>query len=142
MVALEVWFDQVPENDFGPGDPAIIVGDLTDLDKLIEHVLTATADRQIPSVVQANILGMPGLPVIEAGMSRDRGFISYTDRSGGFYSAGDTSRSGDSIYDYMGNEHIVPASAEIPLSEVRQWLADFVTTGGPSVAVPLVPEVS
>ncbi|WFE22638.1 Imm1 family immunity protein [Solwaraspora sp. WMMD937] len=141
MVALEVWFDQVPENDFGPGDPAIIVDNLASLDKLIEHVLTVTAGRQVPAVVQANILGASGLPIIEAGISHDRGFISYTDRSGGFYSIGDTSRSGDAVYDYMGNEHVVPASAEIPLSEVRQWLAEFIATGGPSATVPLAPEV-
>jgi hypothetical protein len=142
MVALEVWFDQVPDNDFGPGDPAIIVDNLTDLERLIEHVLTVTAGRQIPSVVQANILGAAGLPIIEAGVSHDRGFISYTDRSGGFYSIGNTSCGGDVTYDYMGNEHIVPASAEIPLSEVRQWLADFVATGEPSVTIPLMPDAS
>ncbi|MFV2008594.1 MULTISPECIES: Imm1 family immunity protein [unclassified Micromonospora] len=141
MVALEVWFDQVPENDFGTGDPAIIVDDLTGLDNLIEHILTATTDRQIPSVVQANLLGADGLPIIEAGIGRGRGFISYTDHNGGFYSIGDPSRSGDAVYDYMGNEHVVPASAEIPLSEVRQWLAEFIATGGPSAAVPLAPEV-
>ncbi|WJK41578.1 Imm1 family immunity protein [Solwaraspora sp. WMMA2056] len=142
MVALEVWFDQVPENDFGTGDPAIIVDDLTGLDELIEHVLTVTEGRRIPSVVQANISGQDGLPIVEAGISHNRGFISYTDHNGGFYSVGDTSRSGDATYDYMGNEHVVPASAEIPLSEVRQWLADFIATGGPSVTIPLMPDVS
>ncbi|WJK33486.1 Imm1 family immunity protein [Solwaraspora sp. WMMA2065] len=142
MVALEVWFDQVPKNDFGPGDPVIIVDNLADLDKLIEHVLTVTAGRQVPSVVQANILGASGLPVIEAGISHDRGFISYTDRSGGFLSIGVTSGSSEATYDYMGNEHIVPDSAEIPLSKVRQWLADFIATGGPSATIPLMPDAS
>jgi hypothetical protein len=137
VVALEVWFDQVPDNDFSPGDPAIIVENLNDLDRLIDHVLQATEEREIPPVIQASIADTPGLPIVEAGFDRDFGFISYTDRTGGFYSVGDSSRTGEAIYDYMGNEHIVPASTQIPLSMVRQWLADFIDTGQPSTRVPI-----
>jgi hypothetical protein len=118
VVALEVWFDQVPDNDFSPGDPAIIVENLNDLDRLIDHVLQATEEREIPPVIQASIADTPGLPIVEAGFDRDFGFISYTDRTGGFYSVGDSSRTGEAIY-------------------VRQWLADFIDTGQPSTRVPI-----
>lgn len=137
MVVLEVWFDQRPENDLGPGDPPIIVAGASDVDALIARVLDATAGWAVPAVVQAQPAGGQGFPVIEAGIGTDKGFISYLDRTGSYQSCGDFNCEGQVTYDYMGNSHTMPASSEIPLPDVRRWLADFVATGEPSPAVPL-----
>jgi hypothetical protein len=59
------------------------------------------------------------------------------DRTGAYFSTGDDSLAGEVTYDYMGQARAVPASAEIPLVEVRQWLADFIRTGESSTTVRL-----
>jgi hypothetical protein len=137
VVALEVWFDQAPDNDFGPGDPATIVASVDELEAMIAHVLAATATYEVPAMVQANLVDSAGYPVVEAGIGPQRGFIGLMDRTGAYYSVGDVTLRGEVTYDYMGQVRGVPASAEIPLAEVRQWLVDFIATGRPSATVPL-----
>jgi hypothetical protein len=137
VVALEVWFDQRPDDALRPGDPAILVADLDGLDALIARVLDASAGYTVPAMFQASIVGTVGYPVLEAGIGARQGFIGYVDGSGAYFSAGDSTRAGEVTYDYMGHPRAVPASAEIPIDRVRQWLADFIVTERPSTTIPL-----
>jgi hypothetical protein len=41
-MALEIWYGQEPENDLGPGDPAIIIARVEDLDAFVHRVLRET----------------------------------------------------------------------------------------------------
>ncbi|WP_370949244.1 Imm1 family immunity protein [Amycolatopsis sp. cg5] len=128
MVELEVWYDQEPENDLGPGAPAIVVGSVVELDELLNRVLEETKDNRLGQMVQVGIKGNGGYPVLEVGVGMELGFITYHDEIGGS-TKGEGSPDELVPYVYMGNVSEVAADAEVPMSTVRRGLHEFLTTG-------------
>lgn len=129
MVALEIWYDQTPENDLSEGDPAIVATTAAELDQLIDRILAETADHVSPPMIQVALSGVERSPVLEVGLGKEKGFIAFTSRE----IAGTTNGDGDPNavveYVYSGNVSEVPASAEIPMPEVREGLHEFLRTG-------------
>lgn len=129
MVELAVWYDQEPANDLSEGDPAILVRTATELDALLDRVLTETKEHRVGAMIQVGIHGNTGYPVLEVGLGQDKGFISYHAEDGGSTKG---TGSPDSLveYTYMGNLTEVPADVEVPLDDVRRGLHEFMRTGG------------
>lgn len=136
MVQLAVWYDQEPDNDFGEGDPAIVVGSPAELDALVDRVLDETSGNDVSAMMQVGIRGHTGYPVLEVGLGRTKGFITYhASDSGSTQGDGDVHEVVE--YVYMGNLSDVDASSEVPLAVVRQGLHEFLATGErPSVIRP------
>jgi hypothetical protein len=128
-MALEIWYDQEPENDFGPGDPAIVIAEVEDLDAFVDRVLRESAGHVVPPMIQVSVAGHPELGVLEAGLGPERGFVNLLSGDGGI-SSGDPSRGGLVLYGYMGTTSEVDATAEIPLEAVRQGLREFLVGDG------------
>ncbi|MDQ3406525.1 MAG: Imm1 family immunity protein [Actinomycetota bacterium] len=134
MVNLEIWYDQESENDLGPGDPAILVQTVAELDSFVDRVLGETKDHLVPPMIQVALAGVRRSPVLEVGLGQQKGFIGYSSRDEKGWSQGDSALSGTVSYVYAGNSSQVPATAEIPIESVRQGLVEFLETGrGPSV---------
>ncbi|MFD9896501.1 Imm1 family immunity protein [Amycolatopsis sp. NPDC059027] len=129
MVTLEVWYDQEPENDFGPGDPALVVSTPAELDELIDRILAETAEHVAPPMIQVAIAGVKRSPVLEVGLGQDKGFIGYISRTEGGATHGDGDPNTLVDYIYMSNHSQVPASTEVPMDTVRRGLREFLATG-------------
>ncbi len=135
MATLEIWYDQQPENDFGPGDPAIIVTTQDELSTLIDRVSAKSTTQQCPSLVEVSIAEDPyGFPTVNAGIGGDRGYVQLSGRDELRATQGDSTATGTVVYDLQGHETLVPASYEVPLSTVRAVLAAYLHHGG------LIPE--
>jgi hypothetical protein len=140
-MALEIWYDQEPDNDLGPGDPPIVVHTAAELDAFLNRVLHATADQSVPPMIQASIADRPERGAVEVGIGQDVGFINYLAADGGL-TLGDPNRTGQAVYDYMGSATEVDASAEIPLALVRQGLREYLEHDGAKPAsLPWQPAV-
>ncbi|HEX4704911.1 MAG TPA: Imm1 family immunity protein [Pseudonocardiaceae bacterium] len=100
-----------------------------ELDAFIDHVLADSAGYPVPPMIEASILGHPERGVMEIGLGPHWGFINLLSADGGI-TAGDTTRAGQVLYDYMGNTTEVDASAEIPLATVRQAIREFLQGDG------------
>lgn len=133
MVELEVWYDQEPANDFGEGDPAIVVATVEELDTLVDRVLEETKHHRVGAMIQVNILGRTGYPALEVGLGQEKGFLVYHAEDGGS-TKGDGDPAEFVEYVYAGNLSEVPADVEVPIHVVRHGLREFLETGGrPSV---------
>lgn len=75
VVTLEIWHDQEPENDFGPGDPAILVQTTDELDTFVNRVLEETKDHLAPPMIQVAPAGVKRSQVLEVGLGQDKGFL-------------------------------------------------------------------
>ncbi|WP_436493494.1 Imm1 family immunity protein [Actinokineospora sp. HUAS TT18] len=127
-MALEIWYDQDSANDLGPGDPAIIVNTLTELDAFVDQVIADTRDHVAPPMVEVSVAGDPTSPVLNVGLGQDRGFIFYMTADGG-WTQGDPTRTDTVTYVYAGSASEIAGSAEIPLPAVRDGLREFMKTG-------------
>ncbi|MDQ3402933.1 MAG: Imm1 family immunity protein [Actinomycetota bacterium] len=128
MVELAIWCDQNPENDLGPGDPAIIVRNSVELGMLIDRVLAETGRHRCPVMIQAGINGNNGLPVLEIGLGQTKGVIHCHARDGGGTKGNGNSDDRVECV-YMGNLSEVPADSEVPIADVRSGLHEFLSTG-------------
>ncbi|HEX3778742.1 MAG TPA: Imm1 family immunity protein [Pseudonocardiaceae bacterium] len=126
-MALEIWYDQEPDDDFHEGDPAIVVNTAEELETFIDRVVAAGRGAVAPPMIEVSIAGVQDSPVMQVGLGQERGFIAYLATDGG-WTAGDASRQDFVPYDYMGSVQEVPASAEVPTSEVRKGLRAFLET--------------
>lgn len=131
-MALEIWYDQRPANDFGAGDPAIVVETAEELDALVDRVLAAAVSAEVPPMIEVSVKDDFKAPVLEVGLGQERGFVHVLSKDGG-WSAGDDALTGTASYDYMGQVREVPASSEVPTAVVRECLHRFLDT----VADPL-----
>jgi hypothetical protein len=129
VVALEVWYDQTPENELSEGAPAIIVTTPAELDQLIDRILRETADHVSPAMIQVALSGVERSPVLEVGLGKEKGFIGFTSREDAGMSRGDGSPDVVVEYIYGGNVSEIPASAEVPMGEVRRGVHEFMATG-------------
>lgn len=135
MATLEIWYDQKPDNDYGPGDPAIIVTNQDELSAFIDRVSTRSAAQPCPSLVEVSIAEDPyGFPTVNAGIGADRGYVRISGADELRVTRGDSGEAGTIVYDFQGHETLVPAGHEVPLSTVRAVLAAYLDHGG------LVPE--
>lgn len=128
MVELEVWYDQVSANDFHPGDPAIVLRTPAELDALIDRVRAETRGHRVPAMVQVNVLGTEGEPVLSVGLGQDSGFIHYSARDFG-RTIGDGDPEATVEYTYCGSLSEVPADSEVPIEAVRLGVHEFMATG-------------
>ncbi|MGQ0841561.1 Imm1 family immunity protein [Actinokineospora sp.] len=128
MVTLEIWYDQEPENDFGAGDPPILVSTPAELQAFIHRVQVETATHEAPAMVQATIACDPQSAVLQVGLGATKGFIGYGAVDGG-WTRGDGDPDERVEYIYMGNLSPVRASVEVPIEVVQLGLAEFLETG-------------
>ncbi len=128
MVELEVWYDQVSENDFYPGDPAILLRSASGLDALIDRVQTETREHRVSAMVQMNIRGIEHFPVVSAGLGQTVGFLHYLAEDAG-RTIGDGDPDATVEYTYCGSLNEIPADSEVPIDVVRQGLHEFMATG-------------
>ncbi|MGW6932881.1 Imm1 family immunity protein [Lentzea sp. NPDC054927] len=135
MATLEIWYDQMPDNDYGPGDPAIIVATHEELSAFIDRVSAQSAAQPCPSLVEVSIAEDPyGFPTVNAGIGADRGYVRVSGADELRATQGDSNAADNVVYDFQGHETLVPASYEVPLSTVRAVLAAYLDHGG------LIPE--
>ncbi|WP_436495553.1 Imm1 family immunity protein [Actinokineospora sp. HUAS TT18] len=135
MVTLEVWYDQEPENDFGPGDPPILIRTEAELNDFIDRVLDETKDHEAPAMIQAVNADDPRSAVLQVGLGQTKGFIGYGAADGGWtHGEGDPDERVE--YIYMGNVSEVRASVEVSIDGVRQGLVEFLGTGRKPSVIP------
>ena len=131
MAALEVWYDQKPENDFGPGDPAIIVRTPEELTELLDRVSTASAHQLCPSIITVYVADDPyRFPSVRAGVGAEYGYVQVNSRAGRRATLGDAAATDERVYDFQGHGEEVPVRHEVPLSTVRAVLAAYLDHGG------------
>ncbi len=80
-------------------------------------------------MIQVAISGVKRSPALEVGLGKDKGFIGYTSRTEGGWTRGDGAADTMVDYIYLGNHSEVPASAEVPMTNVRRGLHEFLATG-------------
>lgn len=138
---LEIWYDQEPANDLGPGDPPIIVNTTAELDAFVDRLLDETRDHAVPSMIQVAVVGGPEWHAMEVGVGQERGFVTYHAIDDGGVTLGDPTRTGWVVYDYMANATEIDASAEIPVELVRQGLREYLESDGAKpTSLPWRPE--
>ena len=127
MVELEIWYDQVAENDYSGGEAAILVSTAGELNALIDRVLAETKDHRCPPMIEVAIRGQR-LPVLEVGVGPEKGFIVYhAEDSGTTKGTGDP----EQYVEYVsgGSLSEVSAGVEVDLDVVRRGLVEFLETG-------------
>jgi len=135
VATLEIWYDQTPDNDYGPGDPAITVATQAELTAFIDRVSAQSAEQPCPSVVEVSIAEDPfAFPTVNAGIGADRGYVRVSGADELLVTQGEYDTTGTIVYDFQGHETLIPASHEVPLATVRTVLAAYLTHGG------LIPE--
>ncbi len=123
-MTLEVWYNQEPDNDYAEGDPPILVSTTAELDALIAQVQADTKGLPVPSMIECSVQGEPRRGVFDMGIGQETGFVMFmTPRA--VHTVGDASRTGNVIYDYMGNASEIPASCEVSMTEARRVAAAF-----------------
>ncbi|WP_434438779.1 Imm1 family immunity protein [Lentzea sp. E54] len=131
MATLEIWYDQKPDNDYGPGDPAITVTTQDELSAFIDRVRAQSAVQPCPSLVEISIAeDFYGFPTINAGIGPDRGYVRVSGADELRATQGDPEATGELVYDFQGHETLVPASYEVPLDTVSTVLAAYLDHGG------------
>lgn len=131
MAALEIWYDQQPDNDFGAGDPAIIVRTQDELTMLIDRVRAASAQQLCPSIITAYVADDPyRFPSVRAGIGAEVGYVQINSRAGRRATLGDTDAVQERVYDFQGHGEEIPVRHEVPLDVVREVLAAYLDHGG------------
>lgn len=128
-MALEVWYQQVPDSDDAPGDPAIMLDTADDVERFVDQVAQASAGQQVSSMVEVSFAGDDDAPMLNVGIGASTGFVHWLDDDA-VMSVGDASRAGTITYDYAGHPAEVPASAEVSLDDVRRAVREYLLTGG------------
>lgn len=126
---LEVWYNQRPANDLGDGDPAIYLDTAEQLAAFLDEIVAASQPGPVWPVIEVSLADNPASPVIEAGLGPEHGYMIYHASNGSGLSQGEPSRPGVATYDYMGNQREIPASAEVPVAQIRDGLREFLEDG-------------
>lgn len=137
MVALEIWHNQRPGDDFREGDAAAIVSTAEELRSLLDTVVTASGHSRIPPMLEVSIAGDPVSPTLEVGLSETRGFVHYMSADEDGWTVGDANATGSVGYDYSGSMQEVPALTEVSADAVRRAVTEFLQTGRRPVSVVL-----
>ncbi|WP_236793313.1 Imm1 family immunity protein [Amycolatopsis sp. GM8] len=126
---LEVWYNQRPANDLSDGDPAIYLETAEQLAAFLDHIVAASQPGPVWPVIEVSLADNPASPVIEAGLGPEHGYMIYHTSNDSGLSQGDPTRPGVATYDYMGNMREIPASAEVPVTQIRDGLREFLQDG-------------
>ncbi|HEX5401127.1 MAG TPA: Imm1 family immunity protein [Pseudonocardiaceae bacterium] len=121
MVAIEAWYD-------GDADEPAILRTVDDLDALLDRMASDGLGFAVPPLAELtrNDDGAWVVAYIGIDAKNDLGVITYSDRDGSVISSNGRT-DGDVVdYDYMGHLRELPASAEIPLAEVRRAVREFI----------------
>lgn len=131
MAALEVYYDQKPENDFGPGDPVIIVSDAAELNALLDRVSAASARQPCPSIITAYVASDPyRRPSVRAGIGAEQGYVQVNSRDSRRATLGNAAATGQRTYDFQGHGEEVELRHEVPLATVRAVLTSYLEHDG------------
>ncbi|GLY52828.1 Imm1 family immunity protein [Lentzea sp. NBRC 102530] len=131
MATLEIWYDQKPDNDLGAGDPAVIVSTQAELTAFIDRVSKRSHSQPRPSLVEVSIAEDPyGFPTVNAGIGGERGYVRISGEDDVRATQGDPGAAGEVIYDFQGQETLIPASYEVAVDVVRSVLAAYLDHGG------------
>ncbi|MGH3864283.1 Imm1 family immunity protein, partial [Actinokineospora sp.] len=68
--------------------------------------------------------------VVGVDPERELGSVRYAGDDGEFYSRGEQTNPDGVAYNYFGTGHDFPADSEVPLSVVKQAIAELLTSGG------------
>jgi hypothetical protein len=131
VAVLEVWYDQTPDNDFGPGDPAIVVRDQEELTVLVDRVSAASARQLCPSIITVYVADDPyRFPSVRAGIGAEVGYVQIDSRAGRRATLGNQNATEERVYDFQGHGEDIPVRHEVPLDTVRRVLAAYLDHGG------------
>ncbi|MGZ3141100.1 Imm1 family immunity protein [Lentzea chajnantorensis] len=123
MVALEIWYDVDAD------DPTLIR-----TPEELDAVLDAVAAWPFPGQLQLLIADDPGQVVLDVGIdgTNQRGVLFYSgpDFPDAYASRGSDIAEQVPVYYYMGSDTEFPATAEIPLADVRRAAHEYMSTGG------------
>lgn len=124
-MAIEAWYD-------GEADEPIVIRGVGDLDALLDRMAADGLGFAVPPLAELSRQSADGWAVLYVGIDakHDRGVITHSDRDGSVISSNGGDQGEPVSYDYMGNLRGLPASAEIPLADVRQGVREFVIAGG------------
>lgn len=126
---LEVWYNQRPANDLSEDGAAIYLETAEQLVAFLDQIVAASQPGPIWPVIEVSLADDPASPVIEAGLGPEHGFMIYRASNDSGLSQGDPSQPGVAKYDYMGNPREIPASAEVPVAQIRDGLREFLEDG-------------
>lgn len=127
-MALEIWYDQRPANDFGEGDPAIVVETPEQMEAFIERVRTETTEATVPPMVEISVRDDPMQGALYAGIGQEVGWVQFL-LPEPVHTVCDANSAGTVTYDYMRHPHKVAANIEIGTDEVCRILSHFAHTG-------------
>lgn len=123
MVALEAWFDR-------NADEPTIVRTADELDAVLDTV----AAWPRPNTVQLLIADDLGRAILDVGLdgAHGRGVLYYAGEAFPDACASQGADTADPlpIYYYLGSDTEFPATAEIPLIDVRRAAHEYMSTGG------------
>lgn len=120
-MALEAWYD--------PDDDPISIRTTADADALLDRMAADGAGFEVPPLAELSRHDEDGWAVSYIGVNvkSGRGIMTYSDPNGSATTS-NGSHTGDTVtYDYMAHTRELPASAEIPLDDVRKAVREFVT---------------
>lgn len=131
MAALEVWYDQKPDDDFSAGDPAIIIHAHDELIALLNRVSEQSGRQPCPSIITVYVADDPyRYPSIRAGVGAERGYVHINSKTGRRTTLGDTETPDHRVYDFQGHGEDVPVRYEVPLATVLAVLAAYLDHSG------------
>lgn len=123
MVALDAWY----ESD---DDQPIAVRTHDDLNTLLDRMVSDRSRVAVPPLAELSGHDPDGWVIVHIGVNTDRGFISHADANGAVISTNEIDANRQVTYDYMGHLREIPASAEIPLADVRRAAHDLLDHDG------------
>jgi hypothetical protein len=125
VVALEAWYD--PDDD----DP-ITISSAADADALLDRMAADGAGFEVPPLAELSRHDEDGWAVAYVGVNitTGRGIMTHSDAAGSFVTTNGTTADQALTYDYMGHLRELSGDAEVPLTDVRRAVHEFVTTNG------------
>lgn len=116
----------------GTDEEPMTLATVEDVDRLLDRVKADGDDPtfMVPPMAQLAPVEEGMWSILQVGVNGDRGFVVHTDRSGSVITWNGASGEDEVIYDYMGHVREVPASAEVPLTDVRAAAREFLIGNG------------
>lgn len=124
-MALEAWYDI-------DDDEPISISTTEDMDSLLYRMASDGMSHAVPPLAEVSRHDVDGWVVAYVGISArtGRGLITHSDATDSVISFNSSGIVDVVRYDYMGHLRELPASAEIPLADVRNAVHEFVAANG------------
>ncbi|WP_370948103.1 Imm1 family immunity protein [Amycolatopsis sp. cg5] len=120
MVAVTAYFTREAETLNNPADA----------DALLTRMEAAQGSGELPRMAELGLTSSTPWGVLEVGINGERGFVTHISPSGSVISSNGTDSPEMVEYDHQEHVRDVPASAEIPVGQVREAVRQFVESGG------------